>query len=733
MAAPNVTGTEVVHRSCTLCEALCGLEVEVDRTTNTVLSITGDERDPLSGGYLCPKGTALADLATDPDRLTAPVRRQPDGTFAPIGWDEAFDLVADNITRIQREHGKDAFAAYLGNPSFHNTGTIFLLPLLRLLGTRNRYSATSTDQAPQSLVSTLLYGHQILFPLPDLDRTDHLLVLGANPAVSNGSLVTAPDFKGRIKAIRERGGTVTVVDPRRTETARKADRHVPITPGTDALLLAAMITTIREDGDVHLGRVAHLVDHYVQVLDRLAVFTPERVAGPTGIDADTIREMAREFTDARRSVAYCRVGVCQTRLGSVTAWLVNVLNVITGRLDEVGGAMFATPAVDVFSLVATVLEAGTYDRHRSRVRNLPELNGELPIATLADEITTPGEGQVRGLMLNAGNPVLSAPNGARLDEALRELEFCFAIDFYITESTRHADVILPPTTHLEHDHYDLVFHALAVRNTAKYSPAALEPAPDAKHDHEILLEIASRLGRGPLTAPLARALRLVGKVVDPMTVVAAAILAGPYGLRRGRRALTLAKLKKLEHGVDLGPLEPGRLPNALWTKGKRIDLAPRVLMDAVAEAERLLDPERATAADRTEGRHGFDLRLIGRRHLRSNNSWLHNSERMVKGRDRCTVLVHPDDADARGIADGDEVVVTSRVGKITVPAEVSDEIAPGVVSIPHGWGHDRPGTNWRIANDNPGASVNDLTDHEVLDLLTGNAAFNDVRVALAPA
>ncbi len=712
-----LVGSRTVRRSCTLCEALCGLDVEV--TDNRVTAITGDAHDPLSRGFLCPKGVANIDLTHDEDRLRRPLVKI-DGAFVETDWETAFQFAADGLSRVRRDHGKDALATYAGNPIVHNTAALFLLPFLKTLDTKNRYTATSTDQAPQSLAAYKMFGHQLLFPLPDLDRTDHLLIIGANPLVSNGSLVTAPDWGRRIKALKDRGGRAIVIDPRRTETARVAKEHVAIRPGTDAVLLAAMANVLFERGLVRLGRVADLVDGLDAIRAAVKPFTVEDASRVTGIPADTITALAVDLGEAEKATVYARVGLCQTRFGTVASWLVNVLNLITGRLDEVGGAMFATPAVDLNRLVAMIIGAGSHDSYRSRVRGLPELNHELPIATLADEIITPGDGQVRALLVCAGNPVLSAPNGRRLDDALPTLDFMVAIDFYLNETNRHADVILPPTAPFEHDHYDVVFHALAVQNTAKFSPAAIAPTPGSKHDHEIILELARRMELGPFLAPLQKLLGSLGGQLTPMRVIAAAIAMGPYGLRRGRKALTLKQVRASQHGIDLGPLQPGRFPEALWTKGKRIDAAPALFVDE-------LDVVRTTFVD-GEPVDDDRLTLTGRRHLRSNNSWLHNSERLTKGRDRCTLAMHPDDAAARGLDDGVVVRVTSRVGQVEVALQHDDDMTLGVVSLPHGWGHDKDGTRWRVAEANAGVSVNDLTDHELLDTLSGNAGFNEVRV-----
>lgn len=721
-------GTRVVHRSCTLCEALCGLDVQL--TGDRITAITGDQRDPLSSGYLCPKGVANIDLQHDSDRLTRPLVKQPDGSFAEVSWDVALDRAGELLRGVRRDHGRDALATYVGNPTAHNPAALFLLPLIRLLGSRNRYSASSVDQVPQSLAAYLMFGHQLLFPLPDLDRTDHLLIIGANPIVSNGSLVTAPDWRGRLRSLRDRGGRVVVIDPRRTETARVADQHVAIRPGTDVILLAAMVNLLFEEDRVRLGRLAAFTDGVDTVRAAVKPFTVDDAARVTGVPKETIVSMARELADADRATVYARVGICHTKYGSVSAWLVNLLNLLTGNLDRVGGAMFATPAVDLHKLVALAVGAGSHDTYRSRVRGLPEVNHELPVATLADEILTPGRGQVRGLLVNAGNPVLSTPNGVRLDEAIGQLDAMVAIDFYVNETNRHADVILPPTAPFEHDHYDVVFHGLAVRNTTRLSTPVLTPALDAKHDHEIVIELATRLlGHGRVVRTLLRPLAGLGRVLTPTRVVAAALSVGPWGtLRRGRRGITWRQVKNSPHGLDLGPLEPGRLPGRLWHRDGRIQAAPRVLVAELDVARRafvdLSDPDatRIAAAD--------ELVLIGRRHLRSNNSWLHNSERLTKGRDRCTLLVHPEDAAARTLHDGGVAAVTSTIGEVHVTVEVDDEIMPGVVSLPHGWGHDRDGTQWQVAEANAGVSINDLTDHDLVDTLTGNAAFNEVRVTV---
>jgi anaerobic selenocysteine-containing dehydrogenase len=713
---------QTVHRQCTLCEAHCGINVEVDG--DRVLRITGDAEDPISKGYICPKAAALADLYTDPDRLRRPVRRVG-SEWEEIGWDEALDLAAQGLRDVQRRHGNDAVATYFGNPSAHTMATLSGLSLRHVLDTKNHYSATSADQLPQHLTSAEMFGNLALFPVPDLDRTDYMLVLGANPSVSNGSLMTAPGARHRLRAIVARGGTVVVVDPRRTETAALASEHVAIAPGGDPYLLLGMLHVLFAEGRTQLG---HLKDHTdgITAIEALAADWPVGRAAPiAGVEAATIERLAREFADAERAVAYGRVGVCQQRTGSLTHWLINVLNAVTGNLDSPGGAMFPHPAFDIAKILKglRVMGFGDHGRHTQRVSGMPEMNGELPVAGLSDEITTPGDGQVRGLLVFAGNPVLSTPGGAQLEKALATLEFCVAIDMYVTETSRHADVILPPVSTLERSDIDVVMPLVSVRNHIRYSPAAVPKPADAREDWQILTALTSRLGSGLTRRAEATVAGLPATFTSPERIIEFGLAIGPHGvLRRGPfKGLTVAKVKRAKHGIDLGPLER-RLPGALDTEDRRVQLAPRVLVD---EAAKLADHAREREAALAEG---YDLTLIGRRQLRSNNSWMHNSARLMKGADRCTALLHPDDAGSRGLTGGDQVRVVSRVGSIELPLEVSDEIRRGVISIPHGFGHVRPGVGWRLAAEKAGVSVNDITDPSVVDAITGNAAFNAVPV-----
>jgi anaerobic selenocysteine-containing dehydrogenase len=699
-------------RACNLCEAMCGLRIEVEG--ERILSIRGDPDDPFSRGFLCPKATALEDVHVDPDRLKHPLRRTGDG-WTRIGWEEAFDEVVQRIGDVQARHGPDSVGIYLGNPNVHSLGALTHgLPLIRALRTRNRYSATSVDQLPHHLTATTMFGHMLLLPIPDIDRTQFFLALGANPLASNGSLMTAPGMPLRLKALKARGGRLVVVDPRRTETAEVADTHLFIRPGTDALLLAALVRTVLEEKLERPGRLTDFMDGLEQVRSAVAPFSPERVAGPTGISSEQIRTLARDFARAESAVAYGRVGVSTQAYGGVGQWLIQVLNVITGNLDRPGGALFTLPAVNPLGLTPR----GGYARNRTRVRKLPSFGGEFPVAALAEEILTDGPGRIRALVVLGGNPVLSTPNGGQLEKALGTLEFLVAVDPYLNETTRHAHVLLPPTTALEREHYDVVFHLLAVRNTAKWSQALFRPGPGAKHDWEIFQALTQRL-RSPGKARLLRPLRaVVDRLLTPRRLIDFGLRSGPYGMR-SRHRLSVSRLEDNPHGIDLGPLEPS-LPGRLMTPGKRIQLAPELLVRDLARVEsELLASPRA--------RNG-ELLLVGRRDLRSNNSWMHNSQRLVKGPERCTLLMHPDDARARGLAQGQTVQVRSRVGSISVRLELTDAVMPGVVSLPHGWGHGRPGVQLRVATAHAGVSVNDLTDDQAVDALLGTAAFSGTPV-----
>jgi anaerobic selenocysteine-containing dehydrogenase len=695
---------------CPLCEAACGVEVEVEN--DRIRAIRGDVDDPMSRGYVCPKASLLADLHNDPDRLRTPIVREG-SRWQEVSWEIALDRAAHGLTRVRRRHGRNAVGIYYGNPVAHNLGLMTHgLTFVRALRTRNVYSASSADQLPQMLVALRMFGHQTRIPVPDLERTDFILICGANPVVSNGSLMTAPNMRQRLKAIRGRGGRVVVVDPRRTETADVADEHIPIRPGTDALLFAAMLNVLFAEGLTRLDALRDRVHHVDVLADVVRDLPPERTARATGVPAATVRRLAIEFATTERAAAYGRVGLCTQRHGTLASWLLQALNLITGHLDQAGGMMFTTPAVNVIGLLSALGLGGTFDRWRSRVRRLPEFGGDLPIAALADEIETDGEGRVRGLVTMAGNPVLSAPNGRRLDGALATLDFMVSIDPYLNETTRHAHVILPPAPPLSRGHYPLPLYVFSVRNVAKYSAAVVRPQASERHDWEILSELAGRLFvPPPLRMATARCLR----ALTPERLIDALLRIGPYGL-------SLKALQRSPHGLDLGPLQPRRLAAQLDSADRYVDIAPAAF---VSEARTQL----AADADRDQG---SDLVLIGRRQVLSNNSWMHNIDRSLRGPERCTLHVHPDDASRCGLSSGARARLESSAGAITVPIEVTTAMMPGVVSLPHGWGHDRDGIRLSVAAQHPGACMNDVTSESHLDALSGNAAFNGVAVRMQP-
>lgn len=729
--------SETHFRTCHLCEAMCGLAITVSE--GQIRDIRGDPDDPFSRGHLCPKGAALGELRDDPDRLETPLIRGRDGRLRPATWEEALDLVARRIGQIQGEHGHDAVAIYLGNPTVHNHGALlFSQAFMRTLKSRNRYDANSLDANPRLLACALLYGDPTALPVPDVDRTEYLLMLGANPAASNGSLLSMGDVKGRLKAIKARGGRFVLVDPRRTETADWATEHVFIRPGSDAAFVMALIHTVFGEGLVRVDvAVAEGIEH---VRNAALPFTPDAVATLTGISADTTRRIAREFSGSARAVAYGRIGTCLQEYGTVASWAIDVLNVLTGNFDREGGLLFPEAPIDL-GILARRVSASGYGRWRSRVRGLPELTGLLPVATLPDEIETPGPGQVRGLVVVAGNPVRSAPDSARFERALGSLDFLVCIDPYVGETARLAHVVLPPTDALERPHMDVLLQSLAVRNIARFSEAVFPKKPGAKHDWEILAELGDRLGglrfgHKAVDSVVALATR-AGVPVTPERLLDVLLRLGPYGAGfiPFRKGLTLERLKLEKHGKDLGPLRPGGRQRRVLHANQRVQLAPIEILRELERLEsKLVPPETAQteappASDDSMTPTGT-LALIGRRHVRSNNSWLHNLPSLMKGKDRTALWIHPSDAKARGIAQGDAIVVTSAVGTVKSRAELTDGIMVGVVSLPHGYGHAVVKDTLRVAGRSDAPNLNALTDSQHLDRLSGTAALNDVSVTV---
>ena len=717
------------YRTCPICDAICALRLTLD-DDGKVLSVRGDDKDPFSKGYICPKGASLGRLDEDPDRLRRPMIRTGD-QWREASWDEAFQEIERGLTGVITAYGRQSLAAYFGNPTFHTMGGILYRgALAQALGSTNVYSASSIDQLPKHVSCGLMFGNGLAISVPDLDRTDYLLVLGANPAESHGSLAVAPDFPGRLKALRNRGGKLVVVDPRRTRTAEIADDHVFIRPGTDSFLLFGIVHTLLAENRTS---VAIDVEGMEELRELAAGFSPETVAAACGVPAATIERLARELAAAPSAAVYSRVGSCTADFSTLSQWLVDVINILTGNFDRPGGVMFAKAATLEMPWGPKPF---TYGRWHSRVRGMPEMLDELPVATLADEIETPGQGQVKALVTVAGNLVLSAPNGPRLGRALESLEFMVCVDPYLNETTRLANVILPPPRMLQMPHYDLLELMIVVRNYARFSPQILPLDPDQMSEEDIMARLVLIvMGQGADADPAGFHEMLLGGILGLVTQIPgssvqgadpAALRAGLEGdsppelmldalLKAGPYQLSLADLRAQPHGIDLGPLEP-RLHEVLCTPSGRVRIAPPEL---AAEAARLRDQLAAPAPD---------MVLIGRRQLRSNNSWLHNVPTLVGGSNSCTLQVNPTDVAKLGL--GSHARVRSAVGEVIAPVEPTETIMPGVVSLPHGWGHSE--SEQRVAAKHPGVNVNALTDNSTADAISGNAIFNGVSVTVSP-
>ncbi|AWE49427.1 MULTISPECIES: molybdopterin oxidoreductase family protein [Streptomyces] len=735
-------------RICPLCEATCGLTLTIEGTE--VTGARGDRDDVFSKGFICPKGAAFGAVDADPDRLRTPLVRR-DGVLREATWEEAFDAVAAGLRPVVERDGPNAVGVVLGNPNVHTmAGALYPPVLIAGLRTRSLFTASTVDQMPKHVSSGLLYGDANAIPVPDLDRTDHLLLIGANPLESNGSLCTAPDFPGRLKALKARGGTLTVVDPRRTRTARLADRHIAVRPGTDALLLAAIAHTLFAEGLADPGELTTHLQGLDELRDALRDFTPEAVAEACDVDAGTIRTLARELAAAPTAAVYGRIGSCTVPHGTLASWLVDVCTTLTGNLDRPGGALFPQAATDRTPRPAGPGHGFALGRWRSRVSGHPEAKGELPLSALAEEIdTATDEGTpVRALIAVAANPVLSAPDGDRLDKALDSLEFMVSVDPYLNETSRHAHVVLPPPPPSQSPHHDFAFNTLAVRNQVRYTRPAVPLEPGRMAETEIMARLvlaATGLhGTDPSAVDDMVIGQTLGKAVtephspvhgrDPQELAAQLtgvsgperrldmmLRLGPYGDGFGARpdGLTLDRLLAHPHGIDLGPLA-SRLPQPLKTVSGKVELLPGPI---AGDLPRL----RAALRERPDG-----LVLVGRRHLRSNNSWMHNVPALTGGSNRCTLHIHPDDAGRLGVRDGAPVRLKGAGGEVTAPAEVTDAVRPGVVSLPHGWGHDRPGTRLGHASADPGVNVNQLLDGRALDPLSGNAVLNGVPVEVSP-
>ena len=717
--------TKTVLRACNLCEAGCGLEMDVDG--DRITAVRPDENDPVSRGYVCPKGMAIAEIHHDPDRLHRPMHRQEDGSFREIGWDEAFRLAGERLRAVRAAHGADAIGVYFGNPLVHNySGVMMVGALVAAIGTKNRTSASSQDTAPRFAASYYLYGNAAVYPVPDLAHTNYFLCIGANPVVSQGSAMVTPNVRALLRGITERGGKIVTVDPRFTETAKLATEHVSIRPGGDAAFLLAFLHVLASDGLVDREAVRRAAAGWDTVEARLAPFTPERTARLSGIDAATTRRLAHEFAAAGAGVVYTRLGTCNNRHGTLATWAGDIVNVVLGRLGADGGSMFPEPALDAAQFMALSGMNG-HGRWTSRVRGLPETASDLPASILAEEIETPGAGQIHAMVTIAGNPVLSTPNGPRLSAAMERLDFMVSIDMYVNETTRHADLILPPCWALAEDHCEPLTPSGMLNQHARWCPPVVEKPADERADWEILLRLAEELGGGPTgMRPFDLALRVAGWFgwrYDPRRQLDMLWRLGPHGDRYlpWRDGITFEKVQAAPHGVAVGRARAGTA-HRLYHKDKRVHLDGAPFLTALGELERELD---APADDH--------VLLVGRRDLRSNNSWMHNSPSLVAGRERCVLLVNPEDAARAGLRDSEPAVLENHLHSATVPVRVTDEVMPGVVSLPHGWGHAASAPWQRVAGAHAGVSANDWTDDQRVEGIVGQSIMNGVPVRLRAA
>lgn len=748
----ETTQNRTAFRTCPLCEAGCGLEISVS-PTEQIVRIRGDQKDVFSQGYICPKGSTLKQLHEDPDRLRHPLIKR-NGVHVQATWQEAWQEVERGLMGVIERHGRGALSAYLGNPNAHNLGPqLYSSMMLKSMGTRNIFSASTVDQVPKHVAGGYMFGTAQSIPVPDLDHTDYLLMLGANPYASNGSLCTAPDYPGRLQAIRARGGKVVVVDPRRTKTAQESDEWIAIRPGTDGLFLAAIIHVLFLEKLVAVEpRIMSVLSGLSELENAVSVFAPDRVADVTGVSAQTIERIAREIAGSPTAAVYGRIGVNTVEFGTTNAWLIDAINVLTGNIDSRGGAMFTTPATGSATTRGTPGSGKGFQmgRGHSRVSGVAEVLGEYPVGVMAEEITTPGKNQIRAMITVAGNPVVSTPHAAQLDAALAELEFMVSVDIYLNETTRHANVILPSPSALEKDHYDIGLLIYAVRNIANYSEPVLTPDVSMPQEWEILVTLGAILQglgtnvdpsviddqilTGMVTSAVSQSSSLIfGREVSEIVELLSRdgrngtarmmdfiLQTGPYGAGFGSqpKGLSLDYLLANPHGVDLGPLEP-RIPEMLRTPSGRIELSPPQMIADMERLEKSIDSHDSS-----------QMLLVGRRELKSNNSWMHNIAVLTKGSLSCTAQLNPNDAQRLGINNGDLVRITSRVGQIEIPAEVTDSVTKGVVSVPHGWGHDMAGTQMEVARRKAGVNSNILSDDKAMDPLSGNAVLSAIAVTV---
>lgn len=712
---------------CRICEPLCGMIATVEDGRLTALR--PDKDHPLSAGFACQKGVAFSEIVNDPDRVTTPLRRKSSGGFEPVSWDEAMSDIAARLADIHRRHGSGAIGWYYGNPgAFSYSHTLSLSTFMLGFGPKlHVFTAGSQDVNNRFVASQLLYGSPLALPVPDVLRADLLVVIGANPVVSHGSVLTVPRIKDRMHDIVKRGGRVLVVDPRKTETAAQFE-WLGIVPDGDAYLLLSLLQVMFDENLVDRTRLAAQADGGVW-LERLArPFSPDVTAQRTGIDPDTVRSLARDLVRTRRAAVYGRVGTSIGENGTLTTYLLDAVNLVAGNLDVAGGSMFGRfglPGERWLGKAAGALLRTIYARRRSRIGGFPSVLGSEPAGVMAKEITTAGRGQVRALLVSAGNPVLSVPNGEELETALESLELMVGIDLYVNETLAHCDYVLPATTMYERDDFPLPFQTLQPTPFRQATERVIAPMGQARAEWEIIDDLTSRLGgRTPglaMMAALRKALALFGVRVTPRLLVDAIIRLGEggdrFGLRRG--GLSFARLTADHpHGTVLAPhLREGVLGDTVVYRGGRVRLRHDDIAAEVAKLERREAPE------------AYPMRLIGMREARSENSWMHNAPLLMRGERAQHARIHVDDAAAANIGDGDVVRIASQHGEIEVPVIVTKDIVAGVVAVPHGWGH-KGTAGWRLANRAGGANVNKLmsSNPDDIESLAGMARLTGVPI-----
>lgn len=725
-------GTENKLTFCRICEPLCGMVATVEDGRLTTLR--PDREHPLSSGFACPKGIAFTEVVNDPDRVTKPLRRGPDG-FEEVGWDEALTDIATRLSAVLREHGSGAVGWYMGNPAaFSYSHLVGVIAFIKGIGRHSHYfTASSQDTSSRLLASQFLYGSPLSVPIPDLNRTDLLVMMGANPLVSHGSFLTAPRIKDRLRDITGRGGRVVVIDPRRTETAAEYD-WLGIVPDTDAYLLLSLLQVLFAENIADRPSIESQAHGLDWLRAQAARFTPEVTAATTGIRPDDVRALARTLAETPRAAVYGRFGTCVGRNGTLTTYLIDAVNLVAGNLDTAGGSVFnplRIPGQRWAMLLMGAMLRRAYRRKRTRIGGFGSVIGAEPAALMAKEIAVPGPRQIRALFVSAGNPVLSVPNGDELEAATEKLDLMVGLDFYLTETAAHCDYLLPVTTMYERDDFALTFQQFQATPFRQATEAVVAPPGEARSEWAIIDDLMHRMSaRTPVFAVLGlirRLLRSIGRQLDPRPIADLIIRISEGGDRFGlrRTGLTFRRLTgDHPHGVVLGPhIRTRVLREVLAYADRRVHLRHDEIATEIATLSEHEDSDR------------YPLRLIGMREPRSENSWMHNSPLLRRGNNReHRALMHSDDAAELGIADRDVVQVTSMTGQIELPVELTADIVRGAVAIPHGYGHKGTG-RWQVANRAGGANVNLLmsSEPEHIEALAGMSQLTGVPISVRKA